>query len=117
MLKALCASDDKAWDGLCRLPRQAPNRVKLATYFAWCDSGVWLRRPSYLFFGFLAAATYAIPIYISQLGSHDLAVGAERWQDHGPRCKRSCGSCSMYWMGVVDDEQHLVFECPAIFPD
>ena len=41
-LTGLCSQYDKVWDGLCRLPRQAPDRAKLATYFAWFDPGSWL---------------------------------------------------------------------------
>ena len=88
--------------------RQAVDRAKLATYFAWCDFGAWLRRPAYLFFDFSAAATCTFMRF--RLGSHDLAVEVGRWQDRRPRCQRLCERCSMH---VVDDEQHLVFECPA----
>ena len=111
VLRALCASYDKVWDGLCRLPllpRQAPDKAKLAAYFAWCDFSAWLRRPTYLVFDFSAAATCMFLRF--RLGSHDLAVEIGRWQDRRPRCQRLCWRCSVR---VFDDEQHSVFECPA----
>ena len=90
VLKALCASYDKVWDGLCRLPRQAMDKAKLATYFAWCDSGAWLRRPAYLFFDFSATVAATCTCMRYRLGSRDLAVEVGRWQDRRPRCQRLC---------------------------
>ena len=54
VLASLCQAYDSVWDGLCRQPRQAPDRAKMATYFAWFDSGSWLQRPQYLYFDFPA---------------------------------------------------------------
>ena len=107
-LQALCAKYYEVWDGLCRLPREAPDRAKLTTYFAWFDSGSWLRRPSYLFFDFSAAVTCTYMRF--RLGSHNLQVEVGRWHNRRPRCQRLCERCAMR---VVDDERHLVFECPA----
>ena len=107
-LKALRTAYDKVWDGLCRLPRQAADRARLASYFAWFDSGDWLRRPKYLFFDFSASVTCTYMRF--RLSTHNLQVEVGRWQNRRPRCQRLCERCAMH---VVDDERHLVFECPA----
>ena len=107
-LASLCRAYDTVWDGLCRYPRQAPDRARLATYFAWFDSGSWLRRPKYLYFDFPAAATCTYLRF--RLGSHNLLVNLGCWQARRPRCHRICERCAM---GEVDDERHLIFECPA----
>ena len=108
VLAALCRVYDQVWDGLCRYPRQAPDRAKLATYFAWFDSGAWLRRPKYMFLDLPASATCTYLRF--RLGTHDLQVELGRWQDPRPRDQRFCRRCSMR---AIDDERHLVFECPA----
>ena len=107
-LKALCTMYDRVWDGLCRLPREAPDRARLASYFAWFDSGAWLRRPSYLFFDFSATVTCTYMRF--RLGTHNLQVEVGRWHNRRPRSQRLCERCAMH---VIDDERHLVFECPA----
>ena len=109
-LSSLCQAYDTVWDGSCRRPRQAHDRTKMAiaTYFAWFDSGSWLRRPQYLFVGLPASS---ICTYLRfRLGTHNLQVELGRWHDHRPRCQRVCDRCDMH---AVDDEWHLVFECPA----
>ena len=108
VMASLCQAYDVVWDGLCRQPRQAVSRVKLATYSAWFDSGAWLKRPKYLYFDFPAAATC---LYIRfRLGSHNLQVELGRFQHCRPRADRICERCAQ---GVLDDERHLIFECPA----
>ena len=44
-----------------------------------------------------------------RMGSHMLGVETGRWQ-RLPRAQRLCQRCSC---GVVDDEAHMVWECPA----
>ena len=47
-----------------------------------------------------------------KLGCHGLAIVTGRW--HGvPRMQRVCSRCDM---SALDDERHLVFECP-VFED
>ena len=107
-LRALCTQYDGVWGGLCRYPRQAPDRARLATYFAWFDFGLWLVRPSYLY---LDLSATAICRYLRfRLGTHSLQVEVGRWQNPRPRSHRLCGRCAMR---AIDDERHLVFECPA----
>ena len=73
-------------------PREALDRARLATYFAWFDSGKWLRRPSYLFFYFSASVTCTYLRF--RLGTHSLQVEVGRWQNRRPRCQRVCERCS-----------------------
>ena len=107
-LDALRAKYDDVWQGLPRYPRQAADRVRFATYFAWFDGGQWLRRPPYLFFDLSARATCTYMRF--RLGTHNLQVNLGRWERPRPRCQRMCERCAMH---VVDDERHLVFECSA----
>ena len=108
VLALLCRAYDKVWDGLCRHPRQAPDRAKLATYFAWFDSGSWLRRPGYMYLDFPVSSMCTYLRF--RLGSHNLQVELGRWQNRRPRCDRVCQRCAMH---AIDDEYHLVFDCPA----
>ena len=108
LMAGLCKSYDAVWDNLCPYPRQALERAKLATYFAWFDSGAWLRRPRYFHFPFPARD---ICTYLRfRLGSHDLQVELGRYQQRRPRGERVCERCSMH---VVDDEWHMMFDCSA----
>lgn len=76
--------------------------------------------------GPLCAEGYTLPVYLQQVvsrvrrrrlaqfrtGSHWLRVEAGRWsQPPLPREERLCQRCSC---GVVDDEAHMVWECPAL---
>ena len=44
-----------------------------------------------------------------KLGCHPLRIVAGRWQGV-PRLQQICDICTT---GALDDERHLVFECPA----
>ncbi len=44
-----------------------------------------------------------------KLGCHNLAIETGRWTGV-PRAERVCHRCQQ---GALDDERHLVFECPA----
>lgn len=57
VMTALCERYDRVWDGLCQLPREAPDRARLPTYSSWFDSGSSFRRPAYLFFDLSASLT------------------------------------------------------------
>ena len=89
-------------------PRAASAQIKLTTYRCWFDEGSWLARPRYLFLDFPAPITCLFMRF--RLGCHDLQIELGRWEDRRPRHLRFCQRCSM---GLVDDERHLVFECPA----
>ena len=106
-LKWLCEQYDSVWQGLHTLPRQAPDRVCLSTYYRWFDREKWLDRPKYLFFYLSVPVTCA---YL-RLGTHNLQVELGLWQNRQPRHLRICQRCHMH---AMDDERHLVFECPAL---
>ena len=102
---------DVVWRGLALDPRQTADRTRFVTYFRWLDTGPWLSRPKYLLSDHSASATGVFMRFM--LGSHRLAVNEGRWQDGGyrPHADRICRRCAMH---SVDDEQHLVFECPQL---
>ena len=101
------AQYDQVWQGLAVDPRNAPEKRKLTTYLRWVDRGSWLWRPKYLFLDLSAQSTCAFLQF--RLGSHDSQVERGRWEDGRPPHIRLCERCSMH---KVDDERHLVFECP-----
>ena len=108
VLELLLASYDRVWQGLSEDPHLATDRVKHATYFRWFDTGAWLTRPAYLFLDYPAPVTCEFLRF--RLGGHRLQVEVGRWENPRPRHLRLCQRCSMR---RVDDERHLVFECPA----
>ena len=95
------------WDSLAVYPRLAVDRVALTTYYRWMHRGDWLDRPGYLFLRLGHRQTYMF--VRCKLGCHGLAIVTGRW--HGvPRLQRGCSRCDM---SALDDERHLVFECPS----
>ena len=98
------------WEGLGMLPRMADSRVRLTTYCRWFAGERWLHRPAYLFLKLGHRSTYLFVRF--KLGCHDLGIEAGRWNGT-PRCQRLCPRCDQ---GELDDERHLVFECPCFEP-
>ena len=72
--------------------------------------GEWLDKPAYLFLRLGYRQTYTFVRF--KLGCHHLAIETGRW-DGTPRMSRVCQRCQQ---GALDDERHLVFECP-VFED
>ena len=68
--------------------------------------GAWLDKPGYLFLGLGYRATYTFVRF--KLACHPLRIVTGRW-DSTPRVLRVCPRCDMT---ALDDERHLVFECP-----
>ena len=85
--------------------------MRLTTYYRWFDRGSWSRRPPYLHFGMSAQSLIAFLRF--KLASHDLLIETGRWRDRIPRPSRICRRCHMH---ELDDERHLVFDCP-VFED
>ena len=103
-------------------PRHAEsNMVKMVTYNSWfmtgpipeeeLDAGYPQGMPRYI------RHTAGIPFaYVKQLmrlrtGAHHLAIETGRWSRPVlPRQRRTCTKCTQT---VVEDELHLLFECPA----
>jgi hypothetical protein len=102
---------DTVWQNLAEDPRQSVGRTRFVTYHRWLDTGTWLSRPKYLLSDHPAPATCAFMRFM--LGSHRLGVNEGRWQEGGyqPHADRICRRCAMH---CVDDERHLVFECPQL---
>lgn len=50
-LDLLLVRYDSIWQGLHDSPREAPDRVKLTTYFRWFDRSRWLDRSSFFVIG------------------------------------------------------------------
>ena len=87
-------------------PRVAVSKVALTTYHRWMHRDGWLDRPGYLSLRLSHRRTYMFVRF--KLGCHDLAIVTGRW--HGvPRLQRVCSRCGM---SALDNERHLVFECP-----
>ena len=95
------------WESLPKFPRLASSQVHLATYYNWVFRGEWLDRPAYLFLNLSYRQTYTFVGF--KLGCHRLPIETGRW-DGTPRLQRICQRCEQ---GALDDERHLVFECPA----
>ena len=108
---AILRTYDSVWEGLSGLPREAEDNVRLTTYYRWFDRGSWSRRPPYLHFGMSAQSLIAFMRF--KLASHDLLIETGRWRDRIPRQSRICRRCHMH---ELDDERHLVFDCP-VFED
>ena len=107
-LQCLCARYSSVWDGLGPLPRVAPSeRINLTTYFRWFYRGDWLDRPGYLFLRLSHKRTYLMIRF--KLGCHPLGIVTGRFRGLR-RHERICTRCDM---GALDDERHLVFECPS----
>lgn len=107
VLEALCQQYACVYGGLTSRPRQAADKVKMATYLTWVDLGAWLRRPTYLCYDFPALATCTYLCF--RLGLHGMQIELGRWQNWH-RCERLCRRCAM---NSVDDEWNMVFNCPA----
>ena len=90
-------------------PRVAPsNQVHLATHAAW------FMEPGREGAPYLRASERVHPQHLISLirfrvGSHWLRVETGRWRGV-PRAERVCTHCGT---GAVQDEMHMVFECPA----
>lgn len=112
------------WEGLDNVnPRTAETeRARLATYHNWFavpqggrqqpEKGYPPDMPRYI------KHTGGIPFaHVKQLmrlrtGAHHLRVETERWkQPRIPRSERVCEKCTLG--NMVEDEFHLLFECPA----
>lgn len=127
------AAWDKVW-GTCWQPRLHPRdprcaEAKLATYEYWMavpsadeveqeqlmqnrDAWYPLTMPWYMRYTHKCHPTHVWSLARMRCGSHSLGVETGRW---GPgridRQERICKKCVM---GVLDDEMHVLLECPAM---
>jgi hypothetical protein len=110
VMQAVLVSQPPAWTDVAPCPRQCPSvGAKRCLYHHW-----FMRPPdvkfnkSYLSLPLPAATMRQLVRF--RVGSHRLPV--ELGRQHGiPRHQRTCTSCTG---DAVCDEQHVVFECPAV---
>ena len=105
---------DRQWLGLSNDPRCAcSDRVRHATYHAWfavrAPMPNCLACPAYVRMSECISQPHLRSLIQFRTGSHCLRIETGRW-DGTMRSDRTCRHC--HW-GVVEDEMHLVFECPA----
>ena len=107
VLECLLRKYDAVWQDLELGPRMPGGKTRFATYYRWLDSGFWLRRPKYLLADHPAPAACTYMRFM--LGTHRLGVNQGRWQQD--QADRICRRCAMH---CIDDEKHLVYECPQM---
>ena len=110
VLDCLLRRYSSVWEPLPRYPRLAESQVALTTYRRWMSREDWLDRPGYLFLHLSHRQAYMFVRF--KLGCHGLAIVTGRWQG----VQRSLRICQRCHMSALDDERHLVFECP-VFED
>lgn len=105
------------WLGMAADPRTAPsNRVTLCTYHEWfasdlpSDGSHWLVAPC------IVAPNVSYPQLINLIklrtSNHKLAIHQLRQiRPKVPRAERTCPLCGS---GAVQDECHMVFDCPTL---
>ena len=106
-MECLLRKYDAVWQDLELGPRMPGGKTRFATYYRWLDSGFWLRRPRYLLADHPAPAACTYMRFV--LGTHRLGVNQGRWQQD--QADRICRRCAMH---CIDDEKHLVYECPQM---
>jgi hypothetical protein len=105
----------KVWGGLAADPRTAPSsKVTLCTYHSWfaadlpADGAHWRCAPC------ITAPTISYPHLIELIkfrtSNHKLAIQRLR-RAHVPRASRVCTLCGS---GAVQDECHILFDCPHL---
>ena len=105
------------WSGLVADPRAAPtDRVTMCTYHAWFasdlpnDGNHWNAAPC------ITAPNVAYPHLINLIklrtSNHKLAIQQLR-QVH-PIVPRSARTCPLCRSGSVQDECHMIFDCPTL---
>ena len=109
--EALLAQYDTVWQNLSQSPRTAADHVRLTTYHRWFSNPHWRKRMPYQF---LRVSAGRMTEFIRfKLGGHNLRIELGRWKNREPREHRVCLRCHEQ---ALDDERHLVFECPVFEP-
>jgi hypothetical protein len=104
----------------------ADARIKLVTYNAWMSvlpteqtaasdpppAAPWYPdcMPRYVRFTHECSDVHLKQLIRFRCGSHDLGIETGRWQQRA-RQQRCCTKCSQH---VIDDEFHMVMECPSL---
>ena len=106
----LARKEDMLWEGLEMSPRTCEtDRAMFCRYLRWFARPPHAPHPRCVYR--TRVPSRALETFIRfRLGCHGLPVAAGRF--HGiPRSARLCTRCSM---GIVGDEHHLIFTCPAV---
>jgi hypothetical protein len=110
------------WEGLPTEPRTADtSKIRLTTYQNWFavpqqiegqkEKGYPEGMPGYIKHTSDIPFAQVIQLMRLRTGAHHLRVETERWKKPRlPRSQRVCEKCT--WGGTVEDEFHLLFECP-----
>ena len=106
------------WFDLHPSPRTAPStQVTWSTYENWFSAVPFseqdMNQPSSWISEFISASSSITSAHVGsmlrfKLAAHDLQICAGRWQGQA-RGQRICSRCQMQ---QVEDEFHMVFECP-----
>jgi hypothetical protein len=105
------------WHGLTSTPRTAPSvGATLCTYHAWFASDLPANGARWSCAPCITAPNvpYAQLISLIKLrtSSHNLAV--QRLREAHPRVPRAARKCLLCNSGAVQDEHHMLFECPHL---
>jgi hypothetical protein len=102
--------EDMLWDGLEMSPRTcASDRAMYCRYLRWFARPPQAPHPRRVYEAQIPPKTLRTFIRF-RLGCHGLPVETGRHQGV-PRSSRLCPHCST---GIVGDEHHLIFTCPAV---
>jgi hypothetical protein len=97
------------WEGLHVAPSWCPShRAQLCTYFWWFGRPAHVPRLS--LFGLVVGARRIRVFLRFRMGVHGSPIDVGRWR-WVPRSHQTCDMCDT---GVVGDEHHFVFVCPAL---
>jgi hypothetical protein len=106
----LARREDMLWEGLEMSPRTCSSaRAKFCRYLRWFARPPHAPHPRCVYRAHIPPQILKAFIGF-RLGSHDLPVEVGR-RAGVPRSARLCPRCST---GIVGDEHHLLFTCPAV---
>ena len=91
------------------IPEDRSDGYKLATYSAWFAVDKFDVRKSFI--SHLCGRQDITRVARFRMGSHSLDIEARRWAQN--RINRSNRVCTCCEMELMEDEQHVVVECPA----
>ena len=105
------------WGGLAGDPRTAPSeKVTLCTYHAWFASDLPIDGIHWSCAPCITAPNVLYPHLINLIkfrtSNHKLAI--QRLRQTYPRVPRALRTCSLCGTGAVQDECHMLFDCPHL---
>jgi hypothetical protein len=107
------------WHGLAADPRTAPSdRATLCTYHAWfatdlpADGAHWSCAPCIT----APNVPYAHLIDLIKLRTSNHTLAIQRLREVRPNIPRALRICTLCGFGAVQDERHMLFDCPHLAP-